>query len=347
MSTLANIKYVNGLYNRFRGLKRLDDLALMLGSSVQTVFERTINPHYECFEVFKKNGSKRKIENPEPQIKQWQGVLNEHLQAAYFFNMTEAAHGFVINPNKKAYSRNILTNAQQHLGAAWLLNTDMKDFFHYISTEMVKEVMLNPPFRFSEELGSIIAQICTNRGRLPMGAPTSPVLSNWAFIGADHDLTAIAKEKGWNYTRYADDMSFSSDSEIHLEDVQLIRNLLAHRGFELNEDKVKLFGPDEQKEVTGLLLGKKDIELKDEFTLLLRKEIEKLAHIVAVNHRLEKERTPWVIKYQQQIEGKINFVEQILGGGAPVYQQILGAYLKALNPPDEYEAMNWLDFDYF
>jgi RNA-directed DNA polymerase len=344
MTTLATLKSVKQQHTQFRRLRNLDELAQLLECPALELLDMAVAPKYHTFEVPKKGGGMRLIEDPEATLKQVQGQLNHLLQAGYYFHASDAAHGFVINPNKKAYRRNIVSNAQQHLGASWLLNTDIQDFFHLVTASMVADVFRAAPYKFSEEFADVLALLCTYNGRLPMGAPTSPVLSNWAFRVTDANLTALAQSKGWKYTRYADDMSFSSETEIELDEVQLIRNLIGHSGFVLNETKVKLFGPDDVKEVTGLVLGKEDVELKPEFAALLKKEITRLEGILAVCHRLEKEKSKWVVKFQQQIEGKINFAEQVLGGGDPVYQQLLGQYLKALDPPDDYDAVSWMDF---
>ena len=111
-----------------------------------------------------------------------QSVLNDYLQAVYWLQKTSSAYGFVIRPtDARDEPRNIVTNAEQHLRKAWLLNADLEDFFHYVTADEVLRVFTEKPFEFPTDLANLLTRLTTLNGRLPMGAPTSPVLSNLAF----------------------------------------------------------------------------------------------------------------------------------------------------------------------
>ena len=145
-------------------------------------------PNYDSFYVRKPKGGKRLIEQPAKPLKRLQKLLAKHLQGVYYPMKTKAAYGFIPVPGDEEAPRNIYTNACQHLGQQWVLNLDMKSFFHTITEEHVLQTFIHPPFELSQEAALCLARICTLHGRLPMGAPTSPVLSNLVFIEADKTL---------------------------------------------------------------------------------------------------------------------------------------------------------------
>lgn len=197
---------------------------------------------------------------------------------------TSAAYAFQLSDDDELHEiRNILTNAQSHLNRAWMLNADFLDFFHQVRQQEVFEIFFAPPFNFSEELAMLLMRLTTYKGRLPMGAPTSPVLSNFATIGLDFDLLDFSKKNRWTYTRYADDLTFSSNSAItdgHLLEIRGICNMY---GYVFNEKKVKIFSPAMPKTVTGLKVSD-CVGLPDDYAENLSAEIQKLAHALEINY---------------------------------------------------------------
>jgi len=92
-----------------------------------------------------------------------------------------------------------------------VLNIDLKDFFHDFSVDRVRNIFMAPPFSFHHQLASLLAIITTYYNKLPMGAPSSPVLSNLACLVMYKQMEELALQSGWNYSRYADDLTFSLD----------------------------------------------------------------------------------------------------------------------------------------
>lgn len=331
---------------QFQRLRRPDDLAALLGFTTHSLQLRAAQPKYHHFSIPKKDGSKRWLEDPNRVLKAMQDQLNTYLQSCYWFVKTDAAYGFVDNPKGYPQPRHIHSNAEQHLGRPWLLNADLEDFFHSVTEQQVLRVFQEKPFSFRDELAHLLTSLCTYLGRLPMGAPTSPVLSNLAVVQLDHDLLALAASEGWTFTRYADDMSFSSAREIDVEHFSKIANLVSHYGYRFNEQKVWYYGPGDTKKVTGLVLGKNGLELPPEFTAGMEKEIGILANVVQANFHFGHKRSTWVEKYQQRIEGMLNFAGLTLGEHDPDFQRLSKAYFEALEPDDEHDSLSWMDFPY-
>jgi len=143
---------------------------------------------YRDFQIPKRNGGFRQVEDPEPALKDVLRQLNDYLQAVYHGVRSEAAHGFLLCPDNDPDPRNIRTNAQRHCNRPYLLNADFLDFFHAVSQTAVQTIFEKEPFGFPDDLSVVLARLCCRKGRLPMGSPTSPVLSNFAALPLDSAL---------------------------------------------------------------------------------------------------------------------------------------------------------------
>lgn len=339
---------LSALSEAFLALRHPEDLSEAIAAEPLHLHAVAAAPQYHIFQVPKKDGSLRLIEDPHKPLKRIHRALNRFLQAVYYFRKTESAYGFTAQcANDEPHEhRNIVNNARRHLGAPWLLNVDLEDFFHHVKDLDLARIWLSPPFSFEEELAGLLVRLCTFKGRLPMGAPTSPILSNFAAELLDKELEQLARSRGWTYTRYADDMSFSSQEEIAIEDITLIRTVIRAFDFYPNEEKVKLYGPKEPKLVTGIVVGENKFELPPLFTEELEREIDRLGEVVTVQGLMGKERSRWVEEYRQRIGGMLEFAGFVLGERHEKVTGLERAFEKAVQPPDNYGAYSWLDFPY-
>ena len=347
MPNLSEVRYRKNVFCKVKNLTKLSEVLTLPPQYIRQLAEI---PEYNVFTVPKKNGERRLIENPSKSLKAVQAVLNDYLQAIYWLQKTPSAYGFVIRPmDAREEPRNIVTNARQHLNKAWLLNADLEDFFHFVKDDVVMQVFMEKPFNFPLDIADLLTRLMTLNGRLPMGAPTSPVLSNLAFQRVETEIQAYAHQYGWHFTRYADDMSFSSDVPITLHQIDALENIVKLYGYEFNPNKVMLYGPDDEKSVTGLRLDNKEgrVELPHAFPHDFQRETKRLNDILTVQGHLHHKDSAWVTQYKQQIGGKLQFAEQVLGNQHPDYIILEKMYEIALEPPDEYESISWLNFTYF
>jgi RNA-directed DNA polymerase len=221
--------------------------------------------HYKQFYLPKKSGGKRLISAPMPRLKNLQyWILNNIL---YKKEVHEAAQGFVPE-------RSIITNAQKHTGKAVVINMDMKDFFPSISYKRVKGLF--KALGYSEQISTILALVCTEaevdpvildgeryfvakgERKLPQGAPTSPAITNLICHRLDRRFEGMAKKMGWTYSRYADDISLSSDSTADINRILWQAKLIIEdEGFELHPSKLKVMRKGSQQEVTGLVVNER------------------------------------------------------------------------------------------
>lgn len=246
----------------FKAAKTKRDLADSLGESYKSLcynlYKRDIQ-RYKAFEIKKSNGGVRSIVAPNASLKRIQRKLARLLSES--FVSKRSVHGFT-------QDRSIKTNAKVHLRKRVLINVDLKDFFPSIHFGRVMGMFKSHPFNFNSEVAQALANLCCNEGQLPQGAPTSPVISNFICRSLDNSLIKFAKKYRFNYTRYADDLSFSSNvkpipAEIGvLEGDKFIlsssfKHTITKNGFEVNDEKTRCSLPGNKKEVTGVLVNTK------------------------------------------------------------------------------------------
>lgn len=225
---------------------------------------------YKQFNIKKKNGGERPISAPRYKLKTIQKCINEILNAV--FTPHFAANGFV--PNKS-----IVDNAKVHIGKQFVFNTDLKDFFPSTEFRRIKTVLGLAPFHLidaneinsnkekkktSEEkgkgyLGYLIANLCCDNGFLPQGAPTSPTLTNLVCQRLDKKLYKYAKSINATYSRYADDITFSSNKPVFDEKFKrtLTDIIEVQEKFKINFEKERLQCGGERQSVTGIIVNKK------------------------------------------------------------------------------------------
>ena len=228
--------------------------------------DSTTVSHYIFFTVPKKTGGVRRLSAPHRDLSATQRKIFQEILVR--LPLHGDAHGFVIG-------RSILTNARPHVGAEFVVNLDLKDFFPSISFPRIRGILTAAGF--SPCAASILALLCTESPRqvlgldgqklyvatgpraLPQGACTSPALANLAARVLDARLAGLAKAWGWTYTRYADDLTFSTHAATADIGRMLtaVRNVVDDEGFTVNEEKTKVQRRSQAQEVTGLVVNQR------------------------------------------------------------------------------------------
>lgn len=204
---------------------------------------------YTQFSIRKKSGGERTITAPINQLRYIQTLINAVFNIV--FTPHKAAMGFV--PNK-----NIVDNARLHAARHYVFNTDLKDFFPSVEFRRVKTVLQLEPFNLNDELAFLIANLCCHEGKLPQGAPTSPTLTNAICQRLDRKLTGVAKRFGCVYSRYADDITFSSMHNVYQDDgafMKELKRIIEKENFTINDSKTRLQKNGYRKEVTGITVN--------------------------------------------------------------------------------------------
>lgn len=295
--------------------RSVKSLCILLGCDESWLREQAANPSYYAFQAPKGNGAFRIIENPHPKLKDLQRLLADMLQGVYYGIRPRASYAFIPSTADETSPCNIYTNALRHCNSKYILQLDIKDFFHSIAAHRIKEMFVKLPFEFPEEMAHLIAKVTTYKGRLPIGAPSSPVLSNMVCFELDHQLDKLAREHGWAYTRYADDITFSGARRFTDSGVEIIRQHIEASDFVMNYEKTKLSRTTDEPEICGLavkLNGRPD--LSEHFVKDLKLDI-RTYKVLTSDKMITQEifSAEALNRFRQHIEGELAFVRFIKG----------------------------------
>lgn len=266
-----------------------------------------IEESYKSFEIPKKAGGTRVIDSPNKQLKRIQRQLGKKIYDIHknYINQKRIAsnisHGFETG-------KGIITNARIHKNKKYLLNIDIANFFSSINFGRVQGYFnKSQEFMFSKEVSTIISQLVCYAKKLPQGAPTSPIISNLIFNIVDLRILSLAKKYRLSYTRYADDMSFSTNNRSfktdYIEFIKELKVLLKNSGFDINESKTRLEYYSSRQEVTGLTVNKK-INARRKFIKQTRAMVDQLL-------KTDSFKIDGVIGTQEQLEGRLAFINQL------------------------------------
>jgi RNA-directed DNA polymerase len=230
---------------------------------------------YDEFKI--QEGAKtRVICAPITPLKRIQQVLMHKF--FYKFRPTDAAHGFVLG-------RSPVTNAEVHRKSretmqnpkGWcLLQVDVENFFPSIPTNEVMRVishLLKKRFECPDIPGvcEVILSLCQREGALPMGAPTSPVISNLVMARFDKVMMAYCKKHALTYTRYADDITISGVNANKA--YRAVKFYLERMQLKLKAKKTRVLRPHRAMVVTGITINSGELTVSRKFRRRLRAQI--------------------------------------------------------------------------
>lgn len=210
--------------------------------------------------------------------------------------------------------KSIITNSQMHRNKKYILNIDLKDFFDSFNFGRVRGFFIKDrDFAVSPEIATVIAQIACYQGKLPQGSPSSPIITNLITRILDYRIVKIAKKYRFTYSRYADDMTFSTNRELNSNKLRASKELdnflteleevIISSGFEINPNKTRLSNNMQRQEVTGLVVNKK-INVKREYI----KNTRAMAFQLYKDEAFEIDKKPGTIN---QLTGRFAFIFQI------------------------------------
>lgn len=251
------------------------DVFELFGTTRDEVLFLTANKrqHYITYHIPKRDGSKKRTINaPQGRLKELQSAFLTNV--LYQFAPSTIAHGFVTKRDPK-------TNALKHVGAKTLIKMDMRDFFGSITTQMVgSSLNLLLKSRFKElELNSpdisLLAELLTLDGKLPQGAPSSPTITNLYVLKMDGNLKALARDNDMMVTRYADDITMSSNVKMPIADMvklaHQIGGIVRTMGLHINAQKTRLKTSSSRLSVTGVIVNEKPNLASEKYRLLRAK----------------------------------------------------------------------------
>jgi RNA-directed DNA polymerase len=292
---------------KLRKASSLSDLANILDVPAKSIsyllYKRPKTELYKKFEIPKKTGGARTISAPCPELKFLQKQLAKLLQECN--DEIEKAANLKKNlllkykePKKRSFSHgfkpgySIVTNAICHRNKNLVLNIDLQDFFGSIHFGRIRGYFIkNNNFKLNQKVATVIAQIASHENALPQGSPCSPIISNLIAHVLDIKLAKLAYTDKCTYSRYADDITFSTNKKAFSENLakctdpeshswiagKVLESTIKTSWFSINSKKTRLQYRDSRQTVTGLTVNSK-VNVHAEYHRTAKAMTHKLFH---------------------------------------------------------------------
>lgn len=331
---------------KFNEIQSRNQLADFLGIQRKTLtyvlFEARAESFYSSFDIPKKDGTLRNINASTGALKTIQRKLTNALYE--YQTLIRKENGIKANISH-AFEKNksIISNAKIHKNKRFIFCIDLNNFFNTFHFGRAFGYFLsNRYFKFPKEVAVTIAQIACYNGVLPQGAPSSPIIANLICQMLDVHVLKIAKKYKLDYTRYADDLTFSTNNKEFLdkkdEFYEALKNEIDKSGFSINEEKTRLIYRDSRQMVTGLVVNHK-INVPRDFYRTTRA----MLHALYTTGEFKVNGENGTIA---QLEGRLSFIDQIefynnnhdISGAKHNYRSLSGK---------EIDYRNFLFYKYF
>jgi RNA-directed DNA polymerase len=248
--------------NSFYSIKNPKELCELLDIS----YDRLLSVFFSRYNSFKilKKGKEREIQKPDVLLLEVQIRLSYFLNCAYIntINSRDIHNSYAYIPALKENTsknsvKNIVSNANNHTNKKLVANLDLVNFFNSIHKSKIVDLFKNEPFNFNNELIDFIAEIVTDDNSLPVGAATSPILSNFIMLEIDEQFQKIPNII---FSRFSDDLTFSTDfySISEFENIlSFVIKIIDNSGFKINYSKKTIKKSTQKQIVTGIIVNKK------------------------------------------------------------------------------------------
>ncbi len=368
--------HIDQIRKQFAELQSKEDLVKLLSDAKNMLYGEECKPfklkaltyyanpkickeRYQTFTIKKKSGTDRTIHAPVKGLKSLLRSLNFVLQCMY--EPHKAATGFVLD-------KSIVDNANKHVGHNYVFNMDLKDFFHSFDRKWVKYSFMVEPFNLGkerEELAFLLASLCTHpfeidgevKNVLPQGSPTSPTLTNILCRKLDRRLNGLANRFGATYTRYADDITFSSQHNIYNNKEfknELQRIIEEDQKLAINPKKTRLQKAGYRQEATGLIVNNK-VNVRRRYVKQIRMWLyywekygyEKAEQIFKRDYIADKGHVKNINAHLINVlDGKLEFLKMVKGVEDGTYKSFRVRFDKLIVPKQKTETSKSIDLSY-
>lgn len=287
---------------------------------------------YHHFNIAKGQGKIRSIAAPDKRLKIIQRKIAVLLDQLY--RVRTPVHAFVPD-------RSVKTNAESHGAHRHVLNIDLQDFFGSITETRVIGVLVS--IGVDKRVSEIIARICCLNSKLPQGAPTSPVISNMICFRIDTDLMIIAKKSHAIYTRYADDITFSSYHSLaplfetpppppgkfspEILDPNLKQAIISN-GFSINNEKAFYANRNSRRVVTGVKINS-GLNVDRRYIRQIRAKLHSIEKLGLAGAQAKYKSANGKGQISDHLHGKISYVAHLKGRSDPVIRSLILRYNKS------------------
>ena len=249
---------------------------------------------YKTHKILKRSGGFRDIHAPVFSLKRLQRRILEN--GFNLIPLHASAHGF-------RKGRSILTNSLPHVGKPCVVNVDIESFFtstHYRHIIQAASILLNGGLSTAAQ--RVVADLCSYQGALPTGAPTSPAIGNIVLRAADAAICKAAAHNNIQYTRYADDLTFSGETNA-VKLLPFVKRVLGKLGYKIKDRKTNIYRRGRRQMVTGIVVNDK-LNLPRRLRRRLR---------AAVDHVARGGQPHWNNRplSSQELEGRLSFLRLV------------------------------------
>lgn len=222
---------------------------------------RNIDQQYKKIIIKKRNGKDRILYSPSFNLSSCQRLIRRLI-----------LEKMPVSRYAKAYVKgtSLYDNALPHVNKKYILKLDITNFFGSIDLWQVYVSAFNTRY-FPKQIGCILATLCCKNRTLPQGASSSPALSNIVMRNFDNNIGKWCERNDIVYTRYCDDMTFSSDKPLYSV-YRKAKAMLNEMGFEINETKTHFVTNANRQSVTGLTVNEK-VAVSSDYKRKLRQDI--------------------------------------------------------------------------
>lgn len=269
-------------------------LALLIGIDNEYLHRMSNAPEffYRTFFIEKRNGKKRRIDEPLPDLKKVQSwILREIL---YKVPCSKFAKAYIPDISIK-------DNSRFHRNQKIVMAVDLKDFFPSIKSGYVLSTFLSIGYNLPTAV--ILTRLCCLRESLPQGAPTSAYLSNLVMRQFDNRISKYCTDHNVRYTRYADDLTFSGDFDIAAT-LHLVDKELKYLNLRRNPNKLKVMRSGDRQITTGIVVNEKQ-QLSREYRMRIRQEVHYIQQFGLNDHLAHIGETR--SHYVEHLIGKIEY----------------------------------------
>lgn len=313
------------------------DVAAVLNTSEKRIryllYGAKVREQYTVFHIPKKRGGTRAISAPPKILKTIQRRIADLLTNGY--RAKSCNHGFLPK-------RSIVTNALTHVGKPLILNIDLEDFFPSIYIGRFIGCLTSPAFSMGKQAAEVLAQFCfDSNGKLPQGAPTSPIVSNIVCWNLDDALLALAKRFHVQYSRYADDLTFSTTKPVFPSEIvsatqhgvmlgSPLQDAITQSSFRINVAKLRLQTRRVRQVVTGLTVNEKPnlqrLHIRQLDSILhswrkfgMQRTYARFAEATGAPSSVVSSSPKYLIRH---VQGKLAYLQMVKGKNDPVFRRL-------------------------
>lgn len=275
-----------------------EHFAFCVGTELGLLTSMAMEPRrrYRAFRIAKRNGGSRLIEAPLPVLRLVQRWIHENV----LLHTTSSEHCIGFRTGHSTGDA-----ARPHEGAEMVARLDLKDFFHSVDSRATFRVFRR--LGYHRDLSWFLTRLCTVNGRLPQGAPTSPLIANLAADDMDRRIAGITRKREVTYTRYADDLTFSGALHAVVRTIPLAERIIRDEGFHPRDSKRYYADRSQRQEVLGLVVNE-SARPSREYRRSIRQEIHFIGKFGLADHARSLDEAP--DSCADRLRGQLNYLMQ-------------------------------------